>query len=176
MHKIQIFPTALLIVGLCGSLYASDPSYRDQSVHSSATNITKPKTAPAATLRQEQVRKDIDQLIAFSKKASLDIRREIKRIRAKKNARSGDAEIKYALGIAEKLERYAGLLQRKKKLLNDNNRENDRSVKRSVEEMSQMDMLKLQDKMQEQEQLMQLMRHIQKQMHESARSIISNLK
>jgi hypothetical protein len=175
MHKIQIFPTVLLIVGFCASFSASDPIYIAQTVRTS-DSITKPKTLPAATLRQEKVRKDIDRLIAFSKKASLDIRREIREIKAEKNVRLGDAEIKYALGIAEKLERYANLLQRKKKLLRDNNRENDQFLTQAVEEMSQMDMLKLQDKMQEKTQLIQIMRNIQKNIHETAKSIISNLK
>lgn len=175
MSKKQIFPTALLIVGFCASFSASDPIYIAQTVRASDT-ITKPKTLPVATLRQEKVRKDIDRLIAFSKKASLDIRREIREIQAEKNVRLGDAEIKYALDVAEKLEKYANLLQKKKKLLRDNNKDNDKLLTQPVEEMSQMDMLKLQAKMQEQEKLIQIMHNIQKNIHETAKSIISNLK
>lgn len=111
-----------------------------------------------------------------SKKSSSDICSEIKRIKAQKNVHINDAEIKNALDIAEKLDKYSRLLQKKKKLLKDNKKGIDESLRQTLKDMSQLDMIKLQNSMNNQSQLMQMMSNIQKIMNDISMGIIRNIK
>ena len=200
MSNKPILFVVFFILFFYGSSYASGPTGGTKSVSASSSKmmskkksdqvngnassspnrsynkVTEPKSLPTEIQRRKKVSSDIDQLIISSKKASSDIRKEIKRIKAQKNANINNAEIKNARNFADQLDKYTHLLQKKKRLLQKGGNDVDESLKETLSDMSQMEMLKLQDAMNRKSQLMQMMSNIQKRTHDTSMAIIRNMK
>jgi hypothetical protein len=130
---------------------------------------------PTVSERRTKVQNTIKQLINFSQKTSSDIRREMKKIKAQKDRRINDADIKGALDIANKFDKYALLLQQKEKSLIDNARDID-GTKRTMTDMSQQLQVQLQDAMNKQQQSMQILSNIMKNLQDTQKDLIRNIK
>ena len=141
----------------------------------SSVKAVKKQSMPAVSQQQAEVHNTIQQLIRFSRKSSSDIRREIKKITSQKNKRVSRAEIKVALDMADKFDRYARKLQQKEKTLKNNERDLD-STYQTMSDMSQQLQLQLQDAMNKQQQAMQILSNIMKNQHDTLKSIIRNMK
>jgi hypothetical protein len=144
------------------------------SSHSTGKTIKK-RNMPTVSSRQAEVHDTIQQLITFSRKSSSNIRREVKRIKSQKNVRVSDAEIKAALDMANKFDRYARELQRKEKTLTKNERDVERKLQ-TMSDMSQELQLRLQDAINKQQQTMQILSSIMKNQHDTLKSIIRNMR
>jgi len=201
MSKKVILLVAFMILNLYGASYATGPISGDKRVPGSSSESTgislsqpgqlskdaasassrssnraaKTRSMPTVTVRRSDVQNTIKQLITFSRKASSDMRREIKKIKAQKDKRINDADIKGALDIADKYDKYALLLQKKEKSLTDNDRNIDGTLQ-TMTDMSQQLQLQLQDAMNKQQQAMQILSNIMKNQHDTLKSIINNLK
>ena len=141
----------------------------------SSGKVVKKRSMPTVSQRQNEVQNSIKQLITFSRKSSSDIRREVKRVNSQKNVRVSDAEIKAALDMANKFDRYARELQRKEKTLTKNKRDVDRAFQ-TMSYISQQLQLQLQDAMNKQQQAMQTLSNIMKNQHDTLKSIIQNMR
>lgn len=133
------------------------------------------KKKPASRERREEVQHSLKQLVTFSRQASSEIRREIKRLKAQEGKRLNDADVKNALDMAEKLDKYALLLRQKEKSLTDNDPNID-ETRQAMTDMSQQLQLQLQDAMNKQQQAMQILSNIMKNQHDTLKSIINNMK
>ena len=145
------------------------------SSRSPGKTTTKARPMPTAPQRRDEVRVSIQHLIAFSRKSSADIRREVKKLKSQKNKRINAAEIKLALDMADQYDRYAQRLQQKGKTLTNNQRDLDRTYQ-TMSDMSQQLQLQLQDAMNKQQQAMQILSNIMKNQHDTLKSIIQNMK
>ena len=182
-----------MILNLCGASYATSPISGDKSVSGSkemsplrsgrssrytapASNrspdrAVKMRSMPTVSERRAGVQNTLKQLITFSQKASSDVHRNIQKIKAQKGQRISDADIKGALGIASKFNKYALRLQQIEKSLTDNDRDIDGTLQ-TMTDMSQQ----LQDAMNKQQQSMQTLSNIMKNQHDTLKSIINNLR
>jgi len=201
MSKKVILFVAFMVLNLYGASYATGPISGDKSVSGSSSGskdmspsqpgqfsryaasassrssdrAAKTRSMPTVSERRAEVQNTNKQLITFSQKASSDIRREIKKIKAQKNKRINDADIKNALDIADKFDKYALLLKQKEKSLTDNDRDIDGTLQ-TMTDMSQQLQLQLQDAMNKQQQSMQILSNIMKNQHDTLKNIIKNLK
>jgi hypothetical protein len=199
-EKVILF-VAFMVMNLYGASYATGPISWDKSVSGlssgskymspsqsgqfsryavsassrSSDQAAKTRSMPTVSKRRAEVQTTIKQLITFSRKTSSDIRREITKIKAKKDNRINDADIKGALDIADKIDKYALVLQQREKSLTDNDRDIDGTLQ-NMTDMSQQLQMQLQDAMNKQQQAMQILSNIMKNQHDTLKSIINNLK
>ena len=141
----------------------------------SSGKVVKKRSMPTVSQRHNEVQNSIKQLITFSRKSSSDIRREIKKIQSQKSKRVSQAEIKAALDMAEKFDKYARKLQQKGKTLANNKREVNRTLQ-TMSDMSQQLQLQLQAAMNKQQQTMQILSNIMKNQHDTLKRIIQNMR
>ena len=201
MNKKPVFYVPFIILSMCSALYATSMESDNQRIlrslldsqdkrlshpfksslyaqsYSIRTTEKAVKMQPEPTVyeRRVEVQNTIQQLSDFSLKSSSDIRREIKKLQAQKGKRLNDADIKRALDMADKYERYALRLQQKEKVLKDDKQDIDRTLQ-TMTDMSQQLQLQLQDAMNKQQQAMQMMSNIMKSQHDTLKSMINNLK
>ena len=133
------------------------------------------RSMPTVSERREEVQNRLKQLIAFSQKASLDVRRNIQNIKAQKGQRINDADIKRALEIASIFNKYALRLQQMERSLADSDQDIEGTLQ-TMTDMSQQLQLQLQDAMNKRQQSMQVLSNIMKNQHDTLKSIINNLK
>jgi hypothetical protein len=201
MSKKVILFVAFMVLNLHGTVHATGQISRDQDVSGSSKDskdmspsppgqssryvvsgssrssqkAVNTKSMPTVSQHRAEVQKTIKRLITFSQKASSDIRREIKKIKAQKDKRINNADIKTAHNIADKFDKYASLLQQKQKSLTNNSQDVDRT-QQTMTDMSQELQLQLQDAMNKQQQAMQVLSNIMKNQHDTLKSIINNMK
>ena len=201
MSKKVILFVAFMVMNMYGASHATGPISWDKSVSGSSSGskdmspsqpsqfsryavsassrstdrAAKSRGMPTVSKRRAEVQTTMKQLITFSRKTASDIRREIKKIKAQKDTRISNADIKSALDIADKLDKYARLLQQKEKSLTDNDRDID-GTRQTMADMSQQLQLQLQDAMNKQQQAMQILSNIMKNQHDTLKSIINNMK
>ncbi len=135
----------------------------------------KKQTTPTASVRQVDVQNKIKQLITVSRKTSSDIRSEIKKIKNQKHKSIKEPDIRGALDIANKIDKYIRLLQQKEKSLTDHDQDTD-GIMQTITDISQQLQLQLEEAMNKQQQLMQTMSNIMKNQHDTLNSIIRNMK
>ncbi len=164
-----------------GSKYMS-PSKPDQLDRYAATMSTRPskkvvkkQTIPTAAVRRVDVQNKIKQLIIVSKKTSSDIRNEIKKIEKQKLKRIKKADIKGALDIANKIDRYVLLLQQKEKSLTNHDQDPD-GILQTMTDSSQQLQLQLEEAMNKQQQVMQTLSNIMRNQHDTLSNVIRNMK
>ena len=201
MSKKVILIVAFMVLNLYGASYAAGLISANKSVSGSPMGLkdmspsqpgqsgryvvsgssrsshkaVKTKSMPTVSQHRAEVQNTIKQLITFSQKASSDIRREIKRIKAQKDKRINKADIKNARNLADKFDKYASLLQQKQKTLTNNDQDIDRRLQ-TMTDMSQQLQLQLQDAMNKQQQAMQILSNIMKNQHDTLKSIINNMR
>ena len=155
-----------------------------QKQSSDQQNKSKSATGKAQTIKPRQVKKRISRaetqdritrLIRFSQKAAAEIRKEIKIAGAQKGKRLPKADVKAALVMADKLDRYALTLRQKEKSLAGDG-SNSEAVLQTMTDMSQQLQLQLQDAMNKQQQAMQVLSNIMKNQHDTLKAIIQNMR
>jgi hypothetical protein len=117
----------------------------------------------------------INKLIASSRKASADIRREVARLKTMKDKRIRGSDLKVAQSLSTKLSRYARLLERKRNSLGYSERDLKRDLK-NVSDLSRKIQFDLQNAMQSSQQMMKTLGNILKKQNSIMSGIIKNLK
>jgi predicted nucleic acid-binding Zn-ribbon protein len=117
----------------------------------------------------------INKLIASSRNASADIRREVKRLESRRDKRIKASDLENARSLAAKLSRYARFLERKKKFLGKSERDLKRDLK-TISDTSQKLQFDIQNANSRYQQAMHTISNILKRYSSTSDSIIDNLK
>jgi predicted nucleic acid-binding Zn-ribbon protein len=117
----------------------------------------------------------INKLIALSRKASADIRREVKRLESRRDKRIKASELKAARSLAVKLSRYARFLERKKKSFGKNERNLKRDLK-TISDTSHKLQFEIQSANDRRQRTMKTITNILKKYNSTSSGIVRNLK